>query len=76
MVRKLLELPVKPGQNGLRRLSPCQLIDNPAVSKQIHDRNSAYTESPRKSGVFLGIDLNHGRFSRQQFRRFSHRRRE
>jgi hypothetical protein len=74
MERKELYLPITPSQKSPSRLRPCQLIDDPPVSKQKHDRYAPHIKTPCKRRVFLGIDLNDGRLSRQQFRHFSHRR--
>ncbi len=64
----------EPGQKSFRCLGSCQLIDDPAVSQQIHNRNATHTKASRQGGVFLGINLHDSRFSGQQLCYLSHRR--
>lgn len=68
------QLPRIPGQNNFRTLRPCQLIYDPAVSKQAHNRNATHIEPPCQMRIFLGIDLDYSRLSRQLFCHLSHRR--
>ena len=56
---------IKPGQQDLDRVGPGQLIDDPAAAQQHDDRYTSHTEARRQGRVFLGVDLDDGRFAGQ-----------
>jgi hypothetical protein len=67
-------MPPEPGQDVLYAPGSGQLIYDPGVTEKQDDRYAAHSEARRQGGVFLGVDLDDGRFTGQFFRYGSHRR--
>ena len=66
----------EPGEYSLNALCPGEPGDDLAAFKQREVRKAPHAESSREGRVFLCVDLDDGRLSRQFFCYGTHRRRE